>query len=105
MHRTKHLPQTPLRRGLSLPENCVSGDTDPNTELTVNVRLDTPVSVYSVPAASLYSITSTTACLISDGTSIQVSILASQFGNTLVQSDADLGQVSIDSGEDAASCR
>jgi hypothetical protein len=55
-----------------------------DTAMSVDFRLAKPVDVYSVPAAAVYDIAGTDACILSDGSSRAVTIADSQLGQTFV---------------------
>lgn len=78
---------------------------DNTTKLTVNVRLDNAVEVAAVPASALYRIDETRACVYSEGSAIEVTIVASQFGNTLVVPDSPVKNVFVTPPKAAPACR
>lgn len=74
--------------------------------LSIQYRLARPVSVFSVPAASVYDTHGASACVVADGHGIAVTIVGSQLGQTFVvpEQDTRLREVALDS-KDAPGCR
>jgi len=77
---------------------------DSTTQLMVTVTLAQPITAWTVPASALYSMAGTKACLLSDSQPVQVRVVASQFGNTLVSADTALGAVTVNPPEDGPPC-
>lgn len=74
--------------------------------LSVQYRLAAPVSVFSVPAASVYDTHGSSACVTADKKGVPVTIAGSQLGQTLIIPDhgARLREVALDT-KNAPACR
>lgn len=83
-----------------------SGDGSAGAGLSVQYRLATPVSVFSVPAASVYGTHGASACVVADGQGITVTIVGSQLGQTFVvpEQDQKMRHVGLET-KDAPACR
>lgn len=81
-----------------------SYEKDPGTSLTVNIRLNEPVEVTPVPASALFSVDQQEACVSDGKTSTRVSIVASQFGNTMVIPQKPLTSVLANPGGKLPTC-
>ncbi|MBO1737239.1 peptidoglycan-binding protein [Leifsonia sp. TF02-11] len=75
-------------------------------ELSITYRLATPVSVISVPAASVYDTHGAAACVAVRGRGIAMTIVGSQLGQTFVvpEQDVRVREVDLDT-RDASACR
>jgi len=74
------------------------------SEVPISTQLVEPINVIAVPASALYDVVGSAGCVIGDGQPKEVSIIASQFGQTLVTSDPLPSSVAVTTA-DAAPCR
>ena len=73
--------------------------------LTVTTVLDQPIDVVAVPASALFDVFGPQGCLMSDGQAVEVEIVASQFGQTLVRADPLPRTVLVNPPAASPSCR
>lgn len=77
---------------------------DSNAGLSINTRFVQPVAVLGVPASAIYNVAGQSACVQTKDGAHTVSILGSQFGSTLIQSDANISSVRVRPATDAPPC-
>ena len=65
------------------------------TSTAVTVQLATPLQVAAVPPSALFHLTGSDACVMSQGQSIPVEVIASELGQSLVLAPVDLDTVVI----------
>ncbi len=78
---------------------------DPSSALKVESRLDEPIEVAVIPAAALYDIDASSACVLGDDGPVLAQIVASQFGNTLVRLSEPTQRVVLAPAKDTGTCR
>jgi len=77
---------------------------DPTTQLTITTALRDPLQVVAVPPSALYAITGSTACLVGNGSPEQVTIVASQLGQTFVWRQELPQRVTVPAPDGAGPC-